>query len=61
MSLTTLNLRLLTTMVDETRLGNRFGGRWMTHAYSNIVDALQQSGLVGITKNNVKNRQKRES
>jgi len=33
-------------------------GSWTTQAYNNIVTALRQLGWVGITKNNVKNRQK---
>jgi len=47
---------LLSTIIDEARLGNRVNGSWTTQAYTNIVEALRQSGLVGLTKNNVKNR-----
>ncbi|KAL2323197.1 hypothetical protein Fmac_027576 [Flemingia macrophylla] len=53
-----MDFRLLTPMLDEARLGNRVDGSWTTQAYSNIVESLKQSGLIGITKNNVKNRQK---
>jgi len=45
-------------MIDEAQLGNMVYGSWTTQAYTNIVEALQESGLVGLTKNNVKNRQK---
>jgi len=34
------------------------GGSWTTQAYNNIVTALRMLGWVGITKNNVKNKQK---
>jgi len=53
-----MDFRLLSTMIDEARLGNRVDGSWTTQAYTNIVEALRQSGLLGLTKNNVKNRQK---
>nr|KYP50468.1 hypothetical protein KK1_027720 [Cajanus cajan] len=53
-----MDFRLLTAMLDEARLGNRVDGSWTTQAYNNIVEALRQTGLTGITKNNVKNRQK---
>ncbi|KAL2337137.1 hypothetical protein Fmac_011583 [Flemingia macrophylla] len=53
-----MDFRLLTTMLDEARLGNRVDGSWTTQAYNNMVESLRQSGLIGITKNNVKNRQK---
>jgi len=53
-----MDFRLLSVMIDEARLGNRVDGSWTTQAYNNIVTALYQLGWVGITKNNVKNRQK---
>ncbi|KAL2318660.1 hypothetical protein Fmac_032536 [Flemingia macrophylla] len=53
-----MDFRLLTAMLDEAKLGKRVDGSWTTQAYSNIVESLRQSGLIGITKNNVKNRQK---
>ncbi|KAL2340535.1 hypothetical protein Fmac_008475 [Flemingia macrophylla] len=53
-----MDFRLLSAMLDEARLGNRVDGSWTTQAYNNMVDSLRQSGLIGITKNNVKNRQK---
>nr|KYP63524.1 UPF0420 protein [Cajanus cajan] len=53
-----MDFRLLIAMLDEARLGNRVDGSWTTQAYNNIVEALRQTGLTGITKNNVKNRQK---
>ncbi|KAL2333233.1 hypothetical protein Fmac_014446 [Flemingia macrophylla] len=53
-----MDFRLLSAMLDEARLGNRVDDSWTTQAYNNIVEALRQSGLIGITKNNVKNRQK---
>nr|KYP59499.1 hypothetical protein KK1_014935 [Cajanus cajan] len=53
-----MDFRLLSAMLDEARLGNRVDGSWTTQAYNNIVESLRQSGLIGITKNNVKNRQK---
>ncbi|KAL2340178.1 hypothetical protein Fmac_008118 [Flemingia macrophylla] len=49
---------LLSAMLDEARLGNRVDGSWITQAYNKMVESLRQSGLIGITKNNVKNRQK---
>ncbi|KAL2340175.1 hypothetical protein Fmac_008115 [Flemingia macrophylla] len=49
---------LLSAMLDEARLGNRVDGSWITQAYNNMVESLRQSGLIGITKNNVKNMQK---
>jgi len=45
-------------MIDEAFMGNRIYGSWTTQAYKKIIKSLHQSGLVGITKNNVKNRQK---
>jgi len=45
-------------MIDETCLGNWVDGSWTTEAYNNVVTALRQLGWVGITKNNVKNKQK---
>ncbi|KAL2322488.1 hypothetical protein Fmac_026867 [Flemingia macrophylla] len=53
-----MDFRHSSAMLDEARLGNRVDGSWTTQAYNNIVEALRQSGLIGITKNNVKNRQK---
>ncbi|KAL2327631.1 hypothetical protein Fmac_021058 [Flemingia macrophylla] len=53
-----MDFRLLTAMLDEARLGNRIDGSWTTQTYNNMVESLRQSGLIGITKNNVKNRQK---
>ncbi|KAL2317188.1 hypothetical protein Fmac_031064 [Flemingia macrophylla] len=53
-----MDFRLLTAMLDEARLGNRVDGSWTTQAYNNMVESLRQLGLIGITKNNVKNRQK---
>ncbi|KAL2320268.1 hypothetical protein Fmac_029237 [Flemingia macrophylla] len=53
-----MDFRLLSAMLDEARLGNRVDGSWTTQAYNNMVESLRQSGLIGITKNNVKNRQK---
>jgi len=53
-----MEFRLLSAMIDEARLGNRVGGSWTTQAYNKIVTDLRQLGWVGITKNNVKNRQK---
>ncbi|KAL2325002.1 hypothetical protein Fmac_024060 [Flemingia macrophylla] len=53
-----MDFRLPSAMLDEARLGNRVDGSWTTQVYNNIVEALRQSGLIGITKNNVKNRQK---
>nr|KYP62003.1 hypothetical protein KK1_016518 [Cajanus cajan] len=53
-----MDFRLLIAMLDEARLDNRVDGSWTTQAYNNIVEALRQTRLTGITKNNVKNRQK---
>ncbi|KAL2343349.1 hypothetical protein Fmac_004634 [Flemingia macrophylla] len=53
-----MDFRLLTAMLDVARLGNRVDGSWTTQAYNNMVESLRQSGLIGITTNNVKNRQK---
>jgi len=52
-----MDLRLLSTVIDEACLGNRTDDSWTTQVYNNIVDALRQSGLAGLTKNNIKNRQ----
>ncbi|KAL2325438.1 hypothetical protein Fmac_024496 [Flemingia macrophylla] len=53
-----MDFRLLTAMLNEARLGNRVDGSWTTQAYNNMVESLRQFELIGITKNNVKNRQK---
>ncbi|KAL2327701.1 hypothetical protein Fmac_021128 [Flemingia macrophylla] len=53
-----MDFRLPSAMLDEARLGNRVDGNWTTQAYNNMVESLRQSGLIGITKNNVKNRLK---
>ncbi|KAL2338267.1 hypothetical protein Fmac_012713 [Flemingia macrophylla] len=53
-----MDFRLLIAMLDEARLDNRVDGSWTTQTYNNIVESLRQSGLIGLTKNNVKNRQK---
>ncbi|XP_068466573.1 uncharacterized protein [Phaseolus vulgaris] len=55
---TDMDFRLLNAMIDEASMGNRIDGSWTTQGYTNIVKSLHQTGLVGITKNNVKNRQK---
>ena len=55
---TDMDFRLLNAMIDEASMGNRIDGSWTMHGYTNIVKSLHHSGLVGITKNNVKNRQK---
>ena len=39
-------------------MGNHIDGSWTMQGYTNIVKSLHQSGLVGIAKHNVKNRQK---
>ncbi|KAG2405756.1 uncharacterized protein HKW66_Vig0050110 [Vigna angularis] len=53
-----MDARLLHSMIEESRIGNRVDGSWTSQAYSNMVDHLHSSGYVAITKNNVKNRQK---
>ncbi|XP_052722993.1 uncharacterized protein LOC128193494 [Vigna angularis] len=53
-----MDARLLHSMIEESRIGNRVDGSWTSQAYSNIVDHLHSFGYVSITKNNVKNRQK---
>jgi len=53
-----MDFRLLNAMIDEASIGNRINGSWTTQGYTNIIKSLHHSGLVGITKNNVKNRQK---
>ncbi|XP_047182943.1 uncharacterized protein LOC124849115, partial [Vigna umbellata] len=53
-----MDARLLHSMIEESRIGNRVDRCWTSQAYSNIVDHLHSSGYVTITKNNVKNRQK---
>ncbi|XP_052723797.1 protein ALP1-like [Vigna angularis] len=53
-----MDARLLHSMIEESRIGNRIDGSWISQAYSNIVDHLHSAGYVAITKNNVKNRQK---
>jgi len=53
-----MDFRLLSAMIDEARLGNRVDGNRTTQAYNNIITTLRQLGWVGITKNNVNNRQK---
>ncbi|KOM49615.1 hypothetical protein LR48_Vigan08g044200 [Vigna angularis] len=53
-----MDARLLQSMIEESRIGNRVDGSWTSQAYSNMVDHLHSCGYVAITKNNVKNRQK---
>ncbi|KAK8473516.1 hypothetical protein PHAVU_001G156300 [Phaseolus vulgaris] len=53
-----MNLILLNAMIDEVRKGCRIDGSWTTQGYTNIVMALNEAGLSGLKKNNVKNRQK---
>ncbi|KAL2325485.1 hypothetical protein Fmac_024543 [Flemingia macrophylla] len=53
-----MDFRLLIAMLEEARLGNRVDGNGTAQAYNNIVESLKQSGLISITKYNVKNRQK---
>ncbi|KOM58030.1 hypothetical protein LR48_Vigan11g106300 [Vigna angularis] len=53
-----MDARLLHTMIEESRLGNKVDGSWTSQAYNNIVDNFHSFGYVAITKNNVKNRQK---
>jgi len=55
---TDMDFCLLFAMIDEACLGNRVDGSWTTQAYNNIVRTLHQLRWVGITKHNVKNRQK---
>jgi len=55
---TDMDFRLLNAMIDEASMGNHIHGSWTTQGHTNIVKSLHQSGWVGITKNNVKNRQK---
>jgi len=45
-------------MINEAFMGNHIDGSWTMQGYTNIVKSLHQSGLVGIAKHNVKNRQK---
>jgi len=53
-----IDFQLLNAMIDEASISNRIDGSWTTQGYTNIVKSLHQNGLVGITNNNVKNRQK---
>ena len=53
-----MDLILLNAMIDEVRKGCRIDGSWTTQGYTNIVMALNEAGLSGLKKNNVKNRQK---
>ncbi|XP_052734061.1 protein ALP1-like [Vigna angularis] len=53
-----MDARLLQSMIEESRIGNRVDGSWTSQAYSNMVDHPHSCGYVAITKNNVKNRQK---
>ncbi|ESW30631.1 hypothetical protein PHAVU_002G169500 [Phaseolus vulgaris] len=55
---TKMDLILLNAMIDEVRKGCRIDGSWTTQGYTNIVMALNEAGLSGLKKNNVKNRQK---
>jgi len=48
-----MDFQLLSIMIDEVRLGNRVDDSWTRQACTNIVDALRQSSLVGLTKNSV--------
>jgi len=50
-----MDFQLLNAMIDEASMGNRIDGSWTTMGYTNILKSLHQSGLVRITKNNVKN------
>ncbi|XP_052728720.1 uncharacterized protein LOC108322420 isoform X2 [Vigna angularis] len=53
-----MDARLLHSMIEESRLGNRVDGSWTTQAYNNMVKYLHSCGYVNVSKNNVKNRQK---
>ncbi|KOM38600.1 hypothetical protein LR48_Vigan03g198200 [Vigna angularis] len=53
-----MDVRLLHSMIEDTRLGNRIDGSWTTQAYNNMVQYLHSCGYVNVSKNNVKNRQK---
>ncbi|XP_068483377.1 uncharacterized protein [Phaseolus vulgaris] len=55
---TEMDLILLNAIIDEVRKGCRIDGSWTTQGYTNIVMALNEAGLSGLKKNNVKNRQK---
>ena len=48
---------LFNEMIDEVRKGCRIDGSWTTQGYTNIFMALNEAGLSGLKKNNVKNRQ----
>lgn len=49
--------RLLNAMIKKSCMRNKVDNSWIIHAYNNIFDNLHQFGYVGVTKNNVKNRQ----
>ncbi|KAG2400089.1 uncharacterized protein HKW66_Vig0100570 [Vigna angularis] len=53
-----MDAKLLHSMIEENRLGNRIDGSWTTQAYNNMVQFLHNAGYVYVTKANVKNRQK---
>ena len=53
-----MDLILLNAMIDEVRKRCRIDGSWTTQGYINIFMALNEVGLSGIKKNNVKNCQK---
>ena len=55
---TKMDLILLNAMIDEVWKGCRIDGSWTSQGYTNIVMALNEAGLPGLKKNNVKNRQK---
>ncbi|KOM46953.1 hypothetical protein LR48_Vigan07g065700 [Vigna angularis] len=41
-----MDARLLHSMIEETRLGNRIDGSWTTQAYNNMVQYLHSCGYV---------------
>jgi len=51
-----MDFQPLNAMIDEASIGNRIDSSWTTKRYTNIVKSINQSGLVGITKNHVKNK-----
>ena len=53
-----MDFQLLNAMINEAFMGNLINSSWTTQGYTNIIKSIHQNGLVGITKNRVKNKQK---
>ncbi|KOM34897.1 hypothetical protein LR48_Vigan02g104700 [Vigna angularis] len=53
-----MDARLLHSMIEESRIGNRIDGSWTSQAYSNIVDHLHSSGNCQMASSSTKRPRK---